>query len=175
MSIEAVAAAAVSKEVANSSAAEAVSRLANQMEVTPANDISHLQPEQMYMHDDFKAGELNAPECEDADVYEAREKNAAEDLKNKLEDYHHSDDFRNDVYAENHHPENMPENIIPAEQTETVSEPTEKHHMENSGKNDDSSEKNAEKLGGSYDDVKKTANSEKEQVHHQVQENCKNR
>ena len=86
MSIEAVAASAIAKEVAGSTAIEAAAQLADKMGVNPANEISHLQPEQMYMHDDVKVGELNAPECENADVYEAREKEAAEELKNKLEE-----------------------------------------------------------------------------------------
>lgn len=86
MSIEAVAASAIAKEVTGSTAIEAAAQLADKMGVNPANEISNLQPEQMYMHDDVKVGELNAPECENADVYEAREKEAAEELKNKLED-----------------------------------------------------------------------------------------
>lgn len=86
MSIEAVAASAVAKEIAGSTAVEAAAQLAEKMGMNPADGISHLQPEQMYMHDDLKVGELNAPECENADVYEANEKEAAEELKNKLED-----------------------------------------------------------------------------------------
>ena len=86
MSIEAIAASAIAKEVAGSTAIEAAAQLAEKMGVNPANEISHLQPEQMYMHDDLKVVELNAPECENADVYEAREKEAAEELKNKLEE-----------------------------------------------------------------------------------------
>lgn len=164
MSIEAIAGSAIAKEVAGSTAIEAAAQLADKMGVNPANEILHLQPEQMYMHDDVKVGELNAPECENADVYKAREKEAAEDLKNKLDEHHQTNDSRDDMQNENHHTEDVQENIQAADSDVDSDENI--HHVENSENNNDIPEKDTEKLGGSYDDVKKAADSEKEQVHH---------